>query len=151
MIADVRIRPARTGDLPAIRDIVERAYGIYVELIGGRPAPMDADYGEALRLGRLEVADDGRVVGVLVLVAEPNHLLVENVAVDPGRQGAGIGRLLLAHAEAVARRRGLPAMRLYTHVKMTRNIEIYERLGYRECERRSEHGFERVLMAKRLA
>jgi 3'-phosphoadenosine 5'-phosphosulfate sulfotransferase len=42
----VRIRPAEPADARAIAEIVERAYGGYVERIGLRPGPMDDDYAE---------------------------------------------------------------------------------------------------------
>ena len=35
---------ASAGDVPALHDIAERGYGVYVERIGRRPAPMDDDY-----------------------------------------------------------------------------------------------------------
>lgn len=146
------IRVGLAADAPLAREIAERAYGVYVERIGGRPAPMDADYGEAVRRGHLFVAeDDGVVVGLLVLVSEPDHLLIENVAVDPDRQGEGIGRALLAHAETCARGSDLTTLRLYTHVAMTENLRLYARLGYREDERRTDSGFERVFLSRRLA
>jgi ribosomal protein S18 acetylase RimI-like enzyme len=110
---------------------------------------MDADYDAAVVEGRTWVADaDGEVAGVLVLSAEPDHLMIENVAVEPARQGTGIGRVLLEFAEQQAVACGLPELRLYTHVKMTENQALYTRLGYREVERRSESGFERVFMSK---
>jgi ribosomal protein S18 acetylase RimI-like enzyme len=110
---------------------------------------MDADYDAAVGEGRTWVADvDGEIAGLLVLCAESDHLLIENVAVEPARQGAGIGRALLAFAEQQAVARGLPELRLYTHVRMTENRALYARLGYREVERRSENGFERVFMSK---
>lgn len=94
----MRIRPATAEDLSAIERIVERAYGGYVERIGMRPGPMEDDYGERVREGLVSVAADKAVVGLIVLIREPDSLLVENVAVDPVRQGEGIGRALLAFA-----------------------------------------------------
>lgn len=146
----VQIRPGRPKDVASVRDIVERAYGIYVEQIGGRPAPMDADYEEVVRRGHLFVAEDEGVVGLIVLVLEPDHVLIENVAVDPGRQSVGVGRLLLAHAEAYARTHSIPTLRLYTNAAMTRNLALYARLGYSEDHRRTDGGFERVFLSKRL-
>jgi GNAT superfamily N-acetyltransferase len=134
-----------------LRELVQRAYGHYVERIGMRPGPMDDDYEAAVRGRRAWVADvEGEVAGVLVLEAHEDHLLVENVAVEPGRQGQGIGRALLAFAEQHAANLGLPELRLYTHVKMTENRALYARLGYREDEERVEEGFTRVFMSKRL-
>jgi ribosomal protein S18 acetylase RimI-like enzyme len=132
-------------------DLVQRAYAVYVPRIGLRPAPMDADYHELLRDGRVWVADEGgELAGLIVLEEEPEYLLVENVAVEPERQGAGVGRALLAFAEDRARARRLTEVRLYTHVKMTENQALYARLGYREIGRQVEASFERVYLAKRL-
>jgi GNAT superfamily N-acetyltransferase len=158
----VQIRRAQHEDEAAIAAIVERAYGIYVERIGMRPGPMDADHGEKVRRGLVFVAeDDGAgsgesaagdlVAGLIVLVEMLDHLLIENVAVDPDRQGEGIGRQLLGFAEDEARRVGLDTLALYTHEKMSENLALYARLGYVETERRTERGFSRVFMEKRLA
>ena len=93
---------------------------------------------------------DGAIAGLLVLEAHDDHLLVENVAVEPSRQHQGIGRALLAFAEQRAAQLGLGELRLYTHVKMTENRALYVRLGYREVDRRSEEGRARVFMSKQL-
>jgi ribosomal protein S18 acetylase RimI-like enzyme len=111
--------------------------------------PMDEDYGAVLARGDAWVAErEGAVVGVIVLAAEDEGLLIENVAVAPARQGEGIGRALLGRAEEEARSRGLASLRLYTNVKMTKNIDLYRRLGYRETRRGGESGFARVFMEK---
>ena len=88
---------------------------------------------------------------MLVLEEHADHLLLDNVAVEPARQGTGDGRVLLDFAEAEARRRGLPEIRLYTNELMERNIALYAARGYAETERRQEKGFSRVFMAKRVA
>jgi len=130
---------------------VDRAFGHYVERIGMRPVPMDADYDAAVAGGDTWVADDGgQIVGLLILVPGDDHVLVENVAVDPGRQGEGIGRALLAFAEQRAAELGVSEMRLYTHVLMTENQALYARLGYVEVERRTVEGRTGVFMSKRL-
>ena len=150
MAAEI-LRPADIGDREAIERLVEAAYSAYVERIGRRPAPMDADYAALIDDGLVTVADrDGAVVGVIVLVPMGDHLLVENVAVDRAVQRAGLGWRLMAHAEDEARARGLPGLRLYTNEHMVENIAWYPRLGYRQTERRAESGFARVFFEKRL-
>jgi ribosomal protein S18 acetylase RimI-like enzyme len=145
------IRRAQPADEAAIATIVERAYRVYVERIGMRPGPMDDDYSDRVGRGLVEVAEiDGAVVGLIVLIEADDVLLVENVAVDPDRQGEGIGRRLLDHAEERAREAGIDTLTLYTHEKMAENQELYARLGYEETERRREQGFSRVFMRKRL-
>ena len=147
----MRIRPADPAEAEEIHGLVQRAYGHYVERIGGRPGPMDTDYAEKVAQGQVSVAEDaGAVVGLIVLVPEPDHLLVENVAVHPGRQGEGIGRALLDFAEEAAHQAGTPVLRLYTHVLMTENRALYARIGYEETHRRTDDGFERVFFVKRL-
>jgi ribosomal protein S18 acetylase RimI-like enzyme len=112
---------------------------------------MDADYEAIVRAGSAWVAGiDDTIAGVVVLVVCDDHLLIENVAVEPSLQGRGVGRALLAFAEAHARELGVGELRLYTHVKMTENQAIYARLGYGELERRAEKGFARVFMSKRV-
>ena len=56
----------------------------------------------------------------------------------------------MEHAESEARRLGYGHLDLYTHERMTENIAMYERIGYVEVDRRTERGFPRVYMRKRL-
>jgi ribosomal protein S18 acetylase RimI-like enzyme len=110
---------------------------------------MSADHAALARDGALWVAEDeASVVGVLVLLAARDHLLVESVAVAPEAQRSGVGRALLAFAEHHALEAGLPELRLYTHELMTANIALYERLGYRITHRTEQDGFARVHLAK---
>jgi len=147
----MRIRPASTADTRAIHELVQLAYAHYVPRIGGPAEPMKVDYAAKVAGGGTSVAeDDGEVVGLIVLAMEPDHLLIENVAVDPGRQGEGIGRSLLAFAETVARDAGLSTVRLYTHLTMTENQAFYPRLGYEETHRTPVGEFERIHFAKQL-
>ena len=120
--------------------------------MGRKPGPMTDDHAARARDGQAWVSTiDGAVVGVLVLLDQPDHLLLDNVAVDPARRGTGVGRDLLRFAEAEAIRRGYPELRLYTHVTMTENIALYARIGYHETGRATQSGFERVFFAKRVA
>jgi GNAT superfamily N-acetyltransferase len=155
----VRIRAAERGDIEAIEAIVERAYGVYVERIGMRPGPMDSDYAEKVGRGLVFVAEEPRadggegaeVLALLVLVELEDRLMIDNVAVDPARQGEGIGRRLLAFAEERAGAAGLDRVALYTHEMMSENLALYARLGYEEDERRQEDGFARVFMSKAIS
>jgi GNAT superfamily N-acetyltransferase len=90
------------------------------------------------------------IVGALVLVPEPDYLLLDNIAVAPDSQGRGYGRQLLAFADAEATRRGYHELRLYTHEKMHENVVIYSAHGWQEYARANEAGYDRVFMRKRL-
>jgi ribosomal protein S18 acetylase RimI-like enzyme len=147
----VTVRQATTADVPAVTEIARTAYSPYIEEIGVRPRPLDADYAGAVADQDTWVAvQDGRVVGLLILRMLADHALIENVAVSPETQRAGIGSRLLGFAEDQARQQGRPELRLYTHVRMTRNVEYYTRRGFQEISRESGHEMARVFMTKRL-
>ena len=73
----------------------------------------------------------GAPVGALRLVAEPRHLHVRRVAVDPGHQGQGVGRELMLWAERHAREHGFAEVRLGVRSQLPGNRAFYEKLGYR--------------------
>ena len=145
------IRPATPDDLAVIEQIVADAYGHYVGRIGRKPGPMLDDYSAILAGSTAHVLEtpDG-VQGLIVLVPEPEAMLLDNVAVRPEAKGQGYGRMLLTFAEQSARAAGLPAVRLYTHEMMVENIALYSRVGYVETHRAEERGLHRVFMLKRL-
>jgi ribosomal protein S18 acetylase RimI-like enzyme len=109
------------------------------------------DYAARVSEGVVWVIEEGSTVaGVIVLLPRPGYLLLDNIAVAPVRQGSGLGRRLLAFAEAEAARRGYREIRLYTHETMTENQRLYAAIGYEETGRGTEAGYERVFMRKRL-
>ena len=145
------IRPATAHDVAPVQALIEAAYALYIPRIGAKPGPMLEDYAALIAQGRVEVFEEqGQVLGVLVLIAQADGLLLDNVAVSPAAQGRGLGRQLMAHAEARARQLGLEVVRLYTNEAMSENLGLYERLGYRETHRAEQAGFRRVFMEKRL-
>ena len=146
------IRPAGPEDAAAIGDLVRASYAKYVERIGKEPAPMLEDYAALISAGEVWASVEGEeVLGVLVMRPAEDHLFVGNVAVAPDHQGEGLGRELMAFAEAGARKDGLPEIRLYTNEKMRENVAIYAKLGFEETERKLDGGYRRVFMRKRLA
>ncbi|MEV4578613.1 GNAT family N-acetyltransferase [Nonomuraea jabiensis] len=142
------MRLAEPTDKAAVERLVHDAYSPWIEVVGMRPLPMEADYGALIAAGRVHVTD--ALDGLVVLVPEDGVLLVENVAVRPDRQGKGLGRALMAYAEEEARRLGLPALRLYTNTRMAANIALYESLGYVETGRMGIEGRSAVMMRKQL-
>jgi GNAT superfamily N-acetyltransferase len=145
----VTIRPAVPADVARLRSIAAAAYLPYLPRIGRPPAPVSADYAAIVARGEAWVAvEAGAVIGMIVLIAHVDHLLLENVAVLPAEQGRGVGAGLLEFAEARARELGLPAIRLYTNEAMTENLAYYRRHGYTETHRAQEHGLSRVYFIK---
>ena len=128
------IRRADQSDLPVAQRISADAYiAAYVPVLGYIPLPAEEDYGP--RIARREVwllACGASDVGVAVLEEHCDHLLVYSVAVRPTEQGKGHGRALLDFADQRAAALGLTAIRLYTNVRMEKNIALYRRRGYAE-------------------
>ena len=147
------LRIAASDDADAVRAVVTAAYEPWIPVIGMRPVPLEADYDALIAARRVTVlvpSGEVEVAGLIVLVPEPEVLLIENVAVDPRHQGRGFGTILLAHAEAVARDSGLRSLRLYTHRLMATNIALYQRVGYIVTTRPTQEGRPVVHMAKTL-
>lgn len=143
------LRRAAESDALAGAELVRAAYGKYLVRMNRPPAPMMHDLRPRIRAEQVWVS--GRPISaVICLVTQSDGLLVENVAVHPDEQGTGRGRDLMDFAEEHARHLGLDRLRLYTNELMTENIALYEHLGFRELERRTEEGYRRVFMEKLL-
>jgi ribosomal protein S18 acetylase RimI-like enzyme len=148
---DFTFRPSIGADAAKVAALVNAAYGHYVERLGSLPRPMTDNYDEVIRTHRVTVAElHGNLVGVIVLTVTGEGFVIDNVAVHPSQRGKGLGKALLALAEAEARATGFDSIYLYTHEKMTENQVLYARLGYVEYDRRSQGDFSLVFMRKAL-
>jgi len=146
------ISKAGSQDVDTIVAITDAAYTKYIPLIGRKPQPMTADY------SRMVVDDsiwllsvESQPVGVLVLIHEPEDLLIYSVAILPDSQKQGLGRRLLAWAEGQAIQEGYWSIRLYTNELFKENIRLYTSLGYQETSREPYLYSTLVHMRKKLA
>jgi ribosomal protein S18 acetylase RimI-like enzyme len=141
------IRKASADDAPRIGAIARAAYTKYLPRMGREPAPMLADFATAIAADHVVVIEGGGMVdGYIIAWAEDAAYFIDNIAIDPARQGRGLGRQLMDHAIDEARRLRLPAVRLYTNVAMTENLAMYAHLGFVETHRAVEDGFHRVYL-----
>lgn len=146
------IRRARADEAAAVTALAHRAFAVYLPRTGLPPAPMLTDYHAAIAAGLVDVAIEAHIVaGMLLLRDRPDHLFLDVIAVDPPLAGHGIGRALLDHAEAEARRRHHPEIRLFTHAAITEPQAIYLRRGYVETSRATSEGRPRVYFSKRIS
>jgi len=112
---------------------------------------MAADYDRAVRDHEIDLFHaDGELIALIELIRNPDHLFIENVAVTPARQGRGIGRRLLAHAEQKARDQGVPEIRLATNSAFESNIRLYLSVGYRIDRHEPFMGGAAVYMSKKI-
>ncbi len=139
-------RRATMVDGAALNTLARAAYSIYVGVIGREPMPMKVDWATLLSEKEIWILDGalGDAVGSLALEIKPDHVVVWSVAVAPEHQHRGVGRSLMAFAEARARDLQRPEVRLLTNARLERNIALYRRLGY--VETRREHFPDRVLV-----
>lgn len=145
------IRKATATDADAVERIVADAYRPLAERMAKPPMPMLEDYPARIGEGVVDVIEEnGAVLGMIILVDQPDALMLENVAVGSQAQGRGVGRRLIEHAEAEAVRRGHSLIRLYTHVTMVENQRMYAHLGYVETTRGEDEGYDRVQFEKNL-
>jgi len=129
-------RRATEADADAVRDLVRAFYGEYVAAMGWESRPMTADYIAAIENYQVWIVEEGgEILAVLVLIAEPDAMTLENVAVSERLQGRGVGSRLLVFAEAEAARQGYDEILLCTNEMMGDNAAYYARRGYEETHR----------------
>lgn len=149
------IAQADLNDVQAIKAMVDGAYSKYIERMGKRPAPMEADYSELIRNKEVSVLrdqQDNKVVGAIVLCTrdQDDSILIKDVVVHADAQRRGYGRLLMEFAETIALDKGFRSLTLFTNIKMHENLVMYPKLGFVETERRIEDGYDRVYFRKDL-
>ena len=142
------LRKATLSDAQALAECMRAAYGVYRSRLKGKTLPpMSVNYANEIQTYPVWVAEsEGRLVGGLILMPEENHMTLANVAVHPQFQGNGLGRGLMALAEAQAKQHGYSELRLATHGALTENVSLYAHLGWSETGRDED----RVYMRKRL-
>ncbi len=95
--------------------------------------------------GQLWVAEQERaIVGVAAITEDPEPdyaqagldvaeraLVIHRLAVDPDVQRGGIARQLIAQADALARSRGIVAVRVDTNIENEATQRLFPKLGFR--------------------
>lgn len=126
------LRRAVPGDAAAVDALTRAAYAPWAAMLGREPLPMGFDHGAMIRDHLVDgIWQGGDLLAAIEMIARPEDLLIESIAVAPAAQGRGLGGRLLAHAEETAGRAGLAAVRLYTNSRFTSNLAFYEGRGYR--------------------
>jgi GNAT superfamily N-acetyltransferase/ketosteroid isomerase-like protein len=145
------IRKAVEEDTDILSQITDAAYAKYVSQLGRTPQPMTVDHCKLIvENDAWLIVVDGKPVGLLELIGEPDCVLIYSVAIRPEYQSRGLGRRLLDWAEQETWRMGLRRIRLYTNAIMESNIALYQRLGYVETRREAYLGTMLVHMSKDL-
>ncbi|MGI1663050.1 GNAT family N-acetyltransferase [Palleronia sp. KMU-117] len=145
----IRAGPALPGfeDWAGLHDLLAQCFGP----MEGRIAPpssfaaMTPDTLRAKAAGEvLILAHDGdRLVGCAFCAPRIDHLYLGKLAVAPLHRRQGVLRRMLAEADAVARRRGLPALVLKTRVELAETHATFAALGFQQTGTEAHPGFDR--------
>ena len=107
-----------------------------------------AAFGADPRMRSFVLELDGKVAATLTLYLLPNlshggrpFAMVENVVVDAVYRGQGLGKLLMAHAEELAKRHGCYKVTLTSNNNRADAHRFYESIGYQ----RSHQGMTKLL------
>jgi ribosomal protein S18 acetylase RimI-like enzyme len=131
----ILVRPARPEDESALRPIHLVTWTADVSP-GPDPDPSEPVLDDETLPDVLVAEDDGRVLGYVRLdqpIPLPSHahvLVINGLAVDPARQGGGIGRLLIEAAVDEARRRGATKLSLRVLEPNARARALYASCGF---------------------
>ncbi len=126
------VRRASRRDAAALTDLINRAYRVESFFVTGARTSEDEvrellESGEFLLLRR----HDGSLAAAVFVEADERRARFGLLAVDPQAQGLGLGRRLVAVAEAYGRALQCEAMELCV-VNIRRELPPwYEKLGYR--------------------
>ena len=82
--------------------------------------------------GGLLASLDGRPVGSVLLVPGPDALLLRRVAVLPDAQHHGVAHAMAAHAEQLARERGLDRVECLARAELPGTVRFWTSQGYVE-------------------
>ncbi|TDC55213.1 GNAT family N-acetyltransferase [Actinomadura sp. KC345] len=161
--AKATFRTATAADVPALVALVERAYRgdasragwtTEADLLGGqRTDPEGVAAVVDASSGRMLVAEvDGTLAACCQVEHRGDHAYFGMFAVDPGRQGGGLGRVVLNEAERLTRDEwGAAEMRMTVITAREELIAWYVRRGYARTGEKSPfpYGDERFGLPKR--
>jgi GNAT superfamily N-acetyltransferase len=124
-------RPADPTDEHKARNLVRDAYVRWAPGASPEPWPTRADYLRALTLHRIDLLlSRNALAGLIVTERRDDNLWIETVAVRADLQARGLGRRLIAHAEALAEADDLPRLRLRINAVLQENVSRYQQLGF---------------------
>ena len=128
----VSIRQAVKNDIPPLVRLINAAFIVEQFVFDGDR--IDAEETQAfMETGKFLIAQDStRFVGCVYLELRKDRGYLGLLAVDPARQGTGLGRKLVTAAEKYFRAAGCHAIDLRVISQRTPLPPFYRRLGYIE-------------------
>jgi len=128
---EMRIRVATAEDAETIAQVVNAAFRVERFFID-RDRISTEKVRAMLNMGEFLVAEDGGMAACVYVELQGERGYFGLLAVDPGRQGNGLGRRLVEEAEERARAAGCKVMDLRIVNLRAELPAFYRRLGYVE-------------------
>jgi ribosomal protein S18 acetylase RimI-like enzyme len=133
--------PATAADAPMLTDLINRAYRSEASQAGWTTEghlldgpridePMLLEMLAEPQAVLLKAELNGQLAGCVYLQTPSNYLYLSMLAVAPEAQAHGLGRQLLAQAEAHARQAGCRTIKMSVLALRTELLAWYERQGY---------------------
>jgi GNAT superfamily N-acetyltransferase len=142
----VTIRSAVPADAPRLAELSGvLGYPVSTEALAGRLARLLDRAGHIVLVAELP---SGQVVGWLhaseqELLETGRRAEILGLVVDAGHRGVGVGRQLVAGAEAWAATRGFDDLHVRSNVVRIESHPFYQRLGYVRVK--TQHAYRKVL------
>lgn len=133
----LKFATASLSQLEAINRLLLCAFTPYVQKLGrGQTTEPFQRLEAAISRGDVYVGlDETEIVGIVTTSRRGDELVIEQLAVDPTRQGAGIGSWLLKQIEQIARHDQVKALSLHTAEMMSDLLRLYNRHGFLETRK----------------
>jgi N-acetylglutamate synthase-like GNAT family acetyltransferase len=130
--SSIRIRIATAHDIAAMIPIVNAAFAVETFIDGTRTD--EERMAGMMRTGEFLLAENasGHIVGCVYTEIRGDRGYFGMLAVDPSRQGIGLGKVIVEAAENHCRSRGCVAMDICVLSLRTDLPPFYRKLGYSE-------------------
>jgi predicted N-acetyltransferase YhbS len=157
-MCDISLRPMAPEDAARVAALIRTAFATQSAITDPLPSALrvsEADVEAHLRMGGGVVAQVAEtLVGSALWAVQDGGLQLGRLAVAPSWRRRGLGRALVAAAEAAARSAGLPVIRLSTRLVLLDNRRLFAACGFVETTRDAHAGYAEptfVNMEKRLS
>ena len=138
-MSETVIRLAAPADQPAMEAVINAAFAVETFIEGTRTDPQHL--AAMMQQGKFLLAFDpsGELVGSVYVEVNSSRGYFGMLAVNPAKQGTGIGRILVHAAEDYCREHGCQVMDISVLSLRPELPPLYRKLGYTETGKEEFH------------